>query len=131
MIIFLIETVRLKVNTTKSIQFVTLIGWIIFIAASGVGRQMISKRSHKVGVADVVAGLPLVSWSKLGEDLRIAHFFGLHGIQVNPLFALLLSRKWKTNTRHQIRVVAFFGWAYASRIAFMHDQASLGIALMG
>jgi len=78
MIIFLIETVRLKVNTTKSIQFVTLIGWIIFIAASGVGRQMISKMSHKVGVADVVAGLPLVNWSKLGEDLRIAQFKSIH-----------------------------------------------------
>ncbi|MGJ8684224.1 MAG: hypothetical protein ACSHWW_06355 [Nonlabens sp.] len=131
MILFIIETMRLKLNTSKAIQFAILLGWIIIVVGSWVGGQMISQMSHNVGIVDGGAGLPLVNWSTLGGDLRIAHFFGLHGIQVIPLFAFLLHKKWKTSSRNQILSVTVFGLGYASWIAFVYYQASQGIPLIG
>ncbi|GMN10375.1 hypothetical protein MTsPCn9_31590 [Croceitalea sp. MTPC9] len=130
MVLFIFETIRLKLNTTKSIQWAILLGWIIVVFGSWVGGQMISQMAHNVGVADGGAGLPLVNWSTIAGDLRIAHFFGLHAIQVIPLFALWVSKKWNINTRKQLFAVIIFGLLYAGWIGFTFYQAKMGMALI-
>ncbi len=130
MILFIFETIRLKLKTTRSVQWAILIGWSVVLFGSWVGGQMISQMSHNVGVADGGAGLPLVNWSTIAGDLRIAHFFGLHGIQIIPLFALWLSNKWKATNRSQILAVTVFGLLYAGWIGFTFYQAKQGIPLI-
>ena len=123
MIFFAFETVRLRLKTPRSVQWAILIGWLVVIFGSWVGGQMIGQMSHNVGVADGGEGLPLLNWSTVAGDLRVAHFFGLHGLQIIPLFALGLSKKWKATNKLQLVAVVVFGLLYAGWIAWTFYQA--------
>lgn len=130
MVFFVIETIRLKLKTPKSVQYAILAGWLIVLFGSWVGGQMISQMAHNVGVADGGEGLPLLNWSTIAGDLRVAHFFGLHAIQIIPLFALTLTKKWKTKETNRIVLTVIFGLVYASLIAFTFYQAKQGMPFL-
>jgi len=130
MVFYLIETIRLKMNTTKSVQWAIFLGWVILIIGSWVGGQMISQMSHNVGIVDGGEGLPLVNWSTIAGDLRVAHFFGIHGMQIIPLFAFWLAKKWKASSRNQVIAVTIFGLSYAAWLGFTFYQAKQGMALI-
>ncbi|MEO1051030.1 MAG: hypothetical protein AAFX87_10400 [Bacteroidota bacterium] len=123
MVLFAFETIRLKLNTARSVQWAILIGWIVVLVGSWVGGQMIGQMSHNVGIADGGEGLPLVNWSTVAGDLRVAHFFGLHGIQIIPLFALWLSTGWKAPKRSQMTGAILFGLFYAGWVGYIFWQA--------
>lgn len=127
MVLFLIDAIRLKLRVAKSVQWAIFLGWLIVIFGSWVGGQMISQLGHNVGVADGQEGLPLVNWSVKGGDLRVAHFFALHGIQIIPLFAMWLGNRWKFPQGKQIWVVSLFALMFASVIGYIFYQAKQGV----
>ena len=66
------------------------LGLLIFLLASLEGFAMIGNGAHTVGAPDGGPGLPGIYWSTKAGDLRIAHFFGLHALQVLPVIGYIL-----------------------------------------
>jgi hypothetical protein len=65
-----------------------------FVLGAGFGAVMGAGTSHWVGgVASDAGGLPLFEWSRQGGDLRVAHFFGLHAMQLVPAFGWWATRR--------------------------------------
>ena len=98
-----------------------LLGIIIFLAASGIGGMMISKGSHTIGAADGSRGILFFNWSKTFGDLRIAHFIGLHAIQIIPMSCyLLLSKTNSLNIVYILLTVLFLAYSYTVYAMYTH-----------
>lgn len=89
------------------------LGLLVALAGMGVGVIMSVLGSHAVGVPDGGPGLPFVGWSSTGGDLRIAHFTGMHALQILPLLAAVLSATGRLGEESRTAVVtaAALGWA--------------------
>ncbi len=68
------------------------LGILVFLLGSLQGFQIVGNQGHTVGASDGGSGLPILRWSTQAGDLRIAHFIGIHAIQLLPLLGFLLSR---------------------------------------
>jgi hypothetical protein len=97
------------------------------LAAGGASAGM-TIGAHSVGVPDGGPGLPIVGWSTVGGDLRVAHFFGLHGLQVLPIVGWWLSRQSGAGLSilHRTGLVWTAGGTYLGLVLLLTWQALRG-----
>jgi hypothetical protein len=76
--------------------YVLSIKWsmILFVIFAFEGFVMGSKLTHTIGGPDGGAGWFLVNWSKTFGDPRIAHFIGMHALQVLPVLSFYLFKNY-------------------------------------
>ncbi|MGI4758477.1 MAG: hypothetical protein ACRYGF_16705 [Janthinobacterium lividum] len=114
-----------EVRTPAAVTWGVRLGLFMLLAGSLEGVSMVTHGGHTVGAEDGLAGLPFVNWSRGHGDLRVAHFFALHALQLMPLTGLLLSR---TSLRRLAQVACLFVFAalYVGGVWWLFAQAMQG-----
>jgi hypothetical protein len=91
----------------------------------GFGAYLGGQESHWVdAVPNDANGLWLFNWSTNGGDLRVAHFFGLHAMQVIPISALALPRVLGLTTKRI--AILIFSIGYSALCVYTFVQALEG-----
>lgn len=93
-------------------------GLLNFVVFSVAGIIMFAKMSHAIGDSDNHSGIILFNWSLNHGDLRIAHFMGVHSLQIIPFLSYYLFSK-------KIQVINF------SILYFLVGLCFLVLALIG
>lgn len=125
--IILYKYFRVEIDLPRSIVCGMRLGLIVFLLGSIEGGYMSQQIGHTVGAADGGPGLPLINWSTIAGDLRVAHFLGLHALQAVPVFAFAVER---LKVARQTALTASFAVAYFAAFTFVFVQAMAGRPLI-
>ncbi|MFE8940346.1 hypothetical protein ACFYNX_23015 [Streptomyces sp. NPDC007872] len=126
---------------------------LIALAGAGVGFLMVRPTpeqlatddppivgAHGVGAPDGGPSMPVTGWATTGGDLRVAHFFGVHALQLLPLVLLVLAAFATRSVHHprlarlsdervRLRLALTASGVYAAFFVLLTWQALRGQAL--
>jgi hypothetical protein len=105
------------------------LGLLVLLVGSIEGVRMVLHGGHTVGAPDGSPGLPFVNWSTRYGDLRIAHFFALHALQIFPLIGLALAAL-KLREGTQLGTLFTFVAVYSVAVWWLFAEAMRGVPLM-
>ncbi|MFN7301774.1 MAG: hypothetical protein ACK5U7_09905 [Bacteroidota bacterium] len=110
----------------ESVAYVAAVknGLLLFVVFSLFGGFIGSYGKHTVGGFDGTDGIPFLNWSLHYGDLRIAHFFGIHSLQLIPLFAVLFAKG------KSAQPVQWFTLLWLQAVGLTAVQALLGLPLI-
>jgi hypothetical protein len=99
------------------------LGLVVALIGLAEGFLMATAATHTVGAPDGGPGLPLLGWSTVGGDLRIAHFIGMHALQGLPLFAAALAVGHRFDEITRVRLVQVAAAAWTGLVVLLTWQA--------
>jgi hypothetical protein len=125
----LLEWCRTDAGLPPGVVWGIRLGLVMLLAGSIEGVRMVGHGGHTVGAADGGAGLPLVNWSTGYGDMRVAHFFALHALQIFPLAGLALAAlKMRPGT--QVGAMMALAAVYSGGVWWLFVQAMRGMPLV-
>jgi len=93
------------------------------------GQPMRVIGAHTVGAPDGGKGLPGAGWSTEHGDLRVAHFVGLHALQVLPLIAVAARRR-RLAPGAGVRLMMTAGASYFALFGVLLVEALRGVSVV-
>jgi hypothetical protein len=98
-----------KFAASEILIFAIQLSLIITVVFAFEGFAMGSLMKHTVGAEDGNAGLPIVNWNKSYGDLRVAHFFGMHALQLIPIASVLIAKN-----KRDVIIIALVYFAFVT-----------------
>ena len=115
-----------KYDVTRPCLWGIRSGLAIFLGASAIGLVMVAYGGHSISAEDGGPGLPLLNWSTTGGDLRVAHFVGLHALQVLPVSGWLINKRVRWTESQKTNFVIVLSAVYALIVVILYLQAIQG-----
>ena len=82
-----------------------------------------SRLTHTIGGPDGEAGIPILNWSTKYGDPRIAHFIGMHALQVIPIVSFYLLKNTKATV---ILALLYFALAVFTLVQALQGKSMFG-----
>jgi hypothetical protein len=127
------QTYATSVALRHAIGWGLIISSVLGIVTGAILGGRTNSGGHWVGgTTNDALGLMVLNWSRDGGDLRVAHFFALHAMQILPVMAMLfICLTPNMSPKTSKRFIWLLAAGYAGFCIFTLKQALSGIPFLG